>query len=44
MALKIVKSESHYTEAALDEIELLDCVSNFSTEVISYVSVNSYMS
>ena len=26
MALKVVKSASHYTETALDEIKLLKCV------------------
>ena len=32
VALKVVKSASHYTETALDEIKLLRCVRNSDTE------------
>ena len=31
VALKVVKSASHYTETAVDEIKLLRCVSHLKT-------------
>ena len=34
MALKVVKSASHYTETALDEIKLLKCVREADEKVI----------
>ena len=37
VALKVVKSASHYTETALDEIKLLKCVS--SVVLLCLVSV-----
>ncbi|KAL7673507.1 hypothetical protein ACOME3_008362 [Neoechinorhynchus agilis] len=35
VGLKIVKSDKHYTETALDEVKLLDCVSNQNNRTFS---------
>lgn len=37
VALKVVKSAAHYTEAALDEVKLLQCVATNDPEGKSYV-------
>lgn len=48
MALKVVKSASHYTETALDEIKLLKCVREADEKVeifsLTLISTNSTLS
>ncbi len=42
VALKVQKSASHYTEAAYDEVEILDVVAKHAHEADWIQSVNAY--
>ena len=43
MALKVVKSASHYTETALDEIKLLKCVREADEKVKYFLKLSSQL-